>query len=316
MKRKYPLISVVILNYNGLKFLKETIPPLLELSYPNYELIVVDNGSNDGSVKYLNRFNKIKVIENTKNLGYSKGKNIGVRSAKGEYVLLLDNDILIKNKNILEKLLKEFTKHKNNKIMFSILTIDRGKRKTTYYCNTTFNSFLSNKAIPIHRVVNYKNLIKMSYPYGRAIFFKKSWFIKIGGYDESQPFYIDDYDIGLRTWLFGGKVYLYNRDYFEHIGVDEFHDELWCWKYKYYFSGISRTIFKNYKWKNIIVLYPIILALFPLKVMKQIIRRRDICVLKSFLWSVHFFIKKFPDTLKAIPLFFILLAGSSTIILE
>ena len=93
-----PLVSVVMLNYNGLKYLKETIPPILELDYPNYEFIIVDNGSTDGSIEFINEFEKIRLIENGENLGYSNGKNIGVWEAKGEYILSLDNDILILNK--------------------------------------------------------------------------------------------------------------------------------------------------------------------------------------------------------------------------
>ena len=95
MKNKTPLISVVMLNYNGLKYLKRTIHPILKLNYPTFEFIIVDNGSTDGSIEFIKKFKRIKLIENGENLGYSKGKNIGVKHAKGEYVLLLDNDILL-----------------------------------------------------------------------------------------------------------------------------------------------------------------------------------------------------------------------------
>ena len=50
MKDKKPLISIVMLNYNGLKYLKSTIHPILKLDYPNYEFIIVDNCSTDGSI--------------------------------------------------------------------------------------------------------------------------------------------------------------------------------------------------------------------------------------------------------------------------
>src|SRR3989344_5058951 len=98
MKTKSPLISVIMLNYNGLKYIKRTIPQILKLDYPNYEFIIVDNGSADGSIEFIKEMQiksekvKIRLIENGENLGYSKGKNIGVKHAKGEYVLLLDND--------------------------------------------------------------------------------------------------------------------------------------------------------------------------------------------------------------------------------
>src|SRR3989344_1917843 len=106
MNKKYPLISVVMLNYNGLKYLKKTIPPILKLDYPNYEFIIVDNGSTDGSIEFIKKFKKIKLIENKENLGYGKGKNIGVKEANGEYILLLDNDIIIREKTIIKNLIK------------------------------------------------------------------------------------------------------------------------------------------------------------------------------------------------------------------
>ena len=93
----FPKISVVMLNYNGLKYIKKTIPSILKLSYSNFELIVVDNGSTDGSIDFLKKNKEVLLIDNRENLGYSVGKNIGIKHAHGEFIFLIDGDILIEN---------------------------------------------------------------------------------------------------------------------------------------------------------------------------------------------------------------------------
>jgi hypothetical protein len=94
-----PLVSIVILNYNGLKYLKEglaeCVKSVLETEYPNFEIIVVDNGSSDGSVESLRKEfgSKLKIVENKTNLGWSEGFNNGIRASNGAYITLLSNDM-------------------------------------------------------------------------------------------------------------------------------------------------------------------------------------------------------------------------------
>jgi len=109
-RQKTPLISIVVLNFNGLNYLKKTIKPLLSLNYPNYEIVLVDNGSTDESINFIKKFKKIKIIENKKNLGFSMGKNLGIKNTRGKYIFSIDNDIVINiNKNDIEKLIKFYS---------------------------------------------------------------------------------------------------------------------------------------------------------------------------------------------------------------
>ena len=133
MENKPPKISVVMLNYNGLNYLKKTMPPILKLDYPNYEFIIVDNGSTDGSKEFIKKFRKIRLIENHKNLGYSKGKNIGVKHAKGDYVLLLDNDILIKKQRNHNSFTEKIFKKNRFYLCPCIRTINRKKQDIMEY---------------------------------------------------------------------------------------------------------------------------------------------------------------------------------------
>src|SRR3989344_3757775 len=287
MKSKYPLISVVMLNYNGLKYLRRTIPPILKLDYPNYKFIIVDNGSTDGSVGFIKKFKNIILIENGENWGYSEGKNIGVKNARGEYTLLLDNDILINDKKIL-------------KIAFlSLPMINIGEIKTKLY-TYGFSLFgpLYNK--PESMKVITKNIPYLSgAPMGGNIFFKRSIWNEIGDYDNSQPYYLDDLDIGARSYLFGYKNYVFPSISLVHIEEKRNSNlDNWSWKYRFFFSGISRTIIKSYRIKNIIFRYPIFMIYSILKTLKYSYKFKSFKPTFSYIYSIGLFLKNLPDTLK------------------
>ena len=83
------LVSVIIVNFNGRKLLEDCLKSLMNIDYKNYEVIVVDNVSTDGSHKKCKgEFEKIQLIENSENFGYCEGNNIGIRKAKGEFIVI------------------------------------------------------------------------------------------------------------------------------------------------------------------------------------------------------------------------------------
>lgn len=88
-----PLLSIVIVNYNGLRFLDECIASIAAHVHCSHEVIVVDNASADDSVEYIARnFPHVRLIASAINTGFTGGNNMGVREARGELVLLLNND--------------------------------------------------------------------------------------------------------------------------------------------------------------------------------------------------------------------------------
>ena len=88
------LISVIIPNWNGKHFLAECIDSLKEQTFRDFETILVDNGSTDGSAEFVEeRYGKfVRIIRNKKNLGFTGGNNVGIEAARGEYIVLLNND--------------------------------------------------------------------------------------------------------------------------------------------------------------------------------------------------------------------------------
>lgn len=90
----YPLVSVVTINFNQTAVTRDLLVSLRNITYPAIEVIVVDNGSRDTSVQSLKQeFPEINLIVTGKNLGFAGGNNVGIKDAKGEYILLVNNDV-------------------------------------------------------------------------------------------------------------------------------------------------------------------------------------------------------------------------------
>ena len=115
-----PKVAILLLNWNGKKWLEDCLTSIFNLNYSNFDVVMVDNASSDNSVAYVrDKFPKVKLIQNSENLGYSVGFNIGLSYSmkKGyEYSLVMNNDTEI-DKNALHELVK--TAEKDNKIGFT-----------------------------------------------------------------------------------------------------------------------------------------------------------------------------------------------------
>lgn len=85
--------SIVVLNWNGKPYLERCLSAALAQSYPDFEVILVDNGSTDGSVQYVSsRFPQVRIVANEENLGFAEGNNVGIRASRGEFIATLNND--------------------------------------------------------------------------------------------------------------------------------------------------------------------------------------------------------------------------------
>ncbi len=90
-----PLVSIIVLNWNGEHVIKLSLDSIKKLEYPNTEVIVVDNGSTDNSVDIIRReYPEFRLIENGRNLGFSAGMNVGIEASRGQLILLYNNDAI------------------------------------------------------------------------------------------------------------------------------------------------------------------------------------------------------------------------------
>jgi len=132
LKNVNKLVSINILTYNGQDLIEPCLNSVLKQTYKNFEVLVIDNASDDETLKRAKNF-PVKTIENKKNLGFSAGHNIGIKQSRGGYVLCLNQDIVLD---------KDFLKHiveimeKDDKIgsvqckLLKIRDINRPKSKT------------------------------------------------------------------------------------------------------------------------------------------------------------------------------------------
>ncbi len=101
-----PLISVVVVNFNGKIFLDNCLSALARQTFRDFEIILVDNGSSDGSAGYIReRYPSVILVETGKNLGFAGGTNAGIRVAQGAFIFTLNNDT-IADPHLLEEIIK------------------------------------------------------------------------------------------------------------------------------------------------------------------------------------------------------------------
>jgi len=118
-KKEYNLVSIIILNWDGIDDTIACVESLKKINYPNIEIIIVDNNSrgNDANILEKNYSSFIKVIKNNKNYGFAKGNNIAIQEMqnklKGKYILFLNNDTIVSS-NFLNEMVKVM--EKNNQI--------------------------------------------------------------------------------------------------------------------------------------------------------------------------------------------------------
>ncbi len=293
-------ITIGILNGGGREYLEKILPPILNQDYENFDVLILDNGSTDGSIAFFESLKneKIKIIKNDRNLGYNVGKNQIVNNSTGEYVLLLDNDILIDNKNYLSEILN-FYKELNDVAFLSPLMRDDGSDITKYYgiYFYTFGKRLIKK-INFEKITKYKDKIIIGAFHGGSVFFKKDVWDKIGGYQETQMFSLNDFDLGMRAYLFGYKNYLYNKDCLIHLGkAKDENKKHFAWKFQLTYSGFATSMIKNYSLKNILWAFPVFFVYSAILNLALIITKKNLHLIKSWFLSWVYFIKTLKNTL-------------------
>ena len=109
--RAVPLVSILLVNFNGAKFLAACLDSLNKVTYASREVVMVDNASSDNSLAILERYPWVKLIRSDKNLGFAGGNNLGLKQCSGVFVLLLNNDTVVAP-GFLEPLVEHLTKRK------------------------------------------------------------------------------------------------------------------------------------------------------------------------------------------------------------
>ena len=110
-------LGIVILNWNGESLLKKFFPSIVKFTSEQHNLYLIDNGSSDNSVAFIERnYKRVKVIKLDKNYGYAKGYNLGLKEIKEEIICLLNNDVEV-TENWIDNILKQFKSEPNTAVI-------------------------------------------------------------------------------------------------------------------------------------------------------------------------------------------------------
>lgn len=195
------MVSIILPVYNGEKYIRESIDSILEQTYSNIELIIVNDASTDKTSEiiseYASRDNRIKIIENEKNKKLPESLNVGFTNAKGKYYTWTSDDNIYR-KNAIEEMVKVLIENNNIDFVYAqCVNIDKcGRKKGKGFASSIENIYIGNC---IQACFLYRNKVHVA----------------LKGYD-STKFLYEDYDFWLRAYEYKFKFYFLNKVLYEY----------------------------------------------------------------------------------------------------
>jgi hypothetical protein len=198
-----PLVSVIVLNYNAGKLLLNCIESIKKSAYKNLEIIVVDNISTDKSQKACKeKYPDIKLIQNNENFGYCEGNNIGIREAKGDYIIILNPDTIVES-SWIEELISAYNKFGDGLYQPKFFSLD--EKLVLQSTGNMLHIFGFGFARDKGKISEEKMeaIEKINYASGTCLFTSKAVLDKVGLLDPFLFLYHDDLDLGWRAAQIG-----------------------------------------------------------------------------------------------------------------
>lgn len=247
-----PYFSIIIVSWNALHHLKKYLPSVTKTDYPEFEIILADNASTDGSKGWVREhYPEVKIATFDKNYGYCGGNNRAVPHAEGDILLFLNNDVRVEP-DWLQGLAECFQK---DEAIAAIQPKMLSDKKPDYFEYAgAAGGFLDRFAYPFcrGRIFDMLEMDKGQYDFetdifwasGAALAIRKQVFKDLGGFDEDFEFHMEEIDLCWRLWNNGYKVRFCPDSTIYHLGGGSMA------------MGSPRKIYYNYRnnlrmlWKN------------------------------------------------------------------
>ncbi len=250
--RGCPSVSVVVVNFNGRELLRQCLLTLLDTDYPNYEVVVVDNASTDGSPAEIEKCfgsdSRIKLVRNRENVGHAEGCNIGARVTRGRYLVFLDSDTEFRAGDWLWELVRVMEGDESVGLAQAKLVLAEDKGCLDYVC-VAVDALGTWAATYGLKDEGFKENFEILAASSGCCIVRRKVFDEAGGFDSDYFIYDDDTDLSLRARLLGYRVLLVPSAVVIHRGGvwrglnsrTLFHSS----------KNRVRTVLKNYELRNV-----------------------------------------------------------------
>jgi GT2 family glycosyltransferase len=210
MKPKHPEVTAVVLNWNGRKLLEKSLPALGKQTYRPLQVLLVDNASTDDSLAYVKKnFPQTKVIRNPTNLGFAAGMNIGLRAAKGKYVISVTNDVALEPKVISEMVAAA---EKDSRVGMAVPLLVRSSEPSVIDAagvSVDRSGYGANVGGGEENRGQFgKKPVEIFGGYGGATLYRRQMLDEIGYFEEAFGAYLEDIDLAWRARAAGWKCML------------------------------------------------------------------------------------------------------------
>jgi GT2 family glycosyltransferase len=259
MSTNNPIVSIIIVNWNGRKWLKACLDSLEKQTFKKFEIILVDNASSDDSTSYVEKhYPKVKILQTGSNLGFAGGNNAGLKIAKGKYILLLNNDTW-SPRDFLANFIKAFEEIPKAGCVQSKMVLLNDHTKLdlvgAYWTNSSFLYYYgAGKDADLPK---YNKKMPFFSNKGASVMIPRKVIDKLGLFDKDFWLYYEETDFCHRVWLAGYECWYWPNAVVHHAGggttvrfdnsLIQFHN----------FKNKLMSFLKNFESKNLIIIVPV-----------------------------------------------------------
>ena len=246
-----PLISIVLVNWNGMKWLDKCVQSIMSQSYKHYEILLVDNSSPDKSADYVkNKYKSVKVYIKS-NQGYGSACNYGARKARGEFLMFFNEDMHV-DSHYLQTFVDFYNKIEDKKTVGTIGCRLDNYDKSRFHPYDYYGYSIDFLGSPIPNFIPER----IFHNSGCPLFISRKLFLKIKGFCPNIFIYSEDVDLCWRLTLFGYKHYFINNTALFHAGggsVGQFSPK----KLVMYITGEINALLDNYSSFSLLLVMPV-----------------------------------------------------------